>query len=233
MRPMPRASPTSGLQAIYPPGSTGIVSMDVVEINKPGGDTDETARPASTGGPPIALNIDLTGREIGDSIHINDIALPNGVRPTIDRNFVVANIAVPSGLRASDDAAATNTMATVKSTVITTDVIARRNSLGSDGDGLPVDSPSFRPSRSLGKLSCGPVILGHHQSVRVKVPFVPDMGGGSSTVHPPITAEGSADTFRTFFHCPRNRRRARWMVRVTEQTVVRSWRTDERDSRRR
>ena len=37
----------------------------------------------------------------------DDIALPNGVRPTIDRNFVVATIAAPSGLRASDDAAAT------------------------------------------------------------------------------------------------------------------------------
>lgn len=56
---------------------------------------------------PDHITVDLTGREIGDSIHINDIALPNGVRPTIDRNFVVANIAAPSGLRASDDAAAT------------------------------------------------------------------------------------------------------------------------------
>ena len=56
---------------------------------------------------PDHITVDLTGREIGDSIHINDIALPKGVRPTIDRNFVIANIAAPSGLRASEDAAST------------------------------------------------------------------------------------------------------------------------------
>ena len=54
---------------------------------------------------PDHITVDLTGREIGDSIHINDIALPKGVRPTIDRNFVIANIAAPSGLRSEDDAA--------------------------------------------------------------------------------------------------------------------------------
>ena len=51
---------------------------------------------------PDHITVDLTGREIGDSIHINDIALPNGVRPTIDRNFVVANISAPSGLRSEE-----------------------------------------------------------------------------------------------------------------------------------
>ena len=53
---------------------------------------------------PDHITVDLTGREIGDSIHINDIALPKGVRPTIDRNFVIANIAAPSGLRSDDNA---------------------------------------------------------------------------------------------------------------------------------
>ena len=48
---------------------------------------------------PDHITVDLTGREIGDSIHINDIELPAGVKPTIDRNFVIANIAAPSGLR--------------------------------------------------------------------------------------------------------------------------------------
>jgi len=46
---------------------------------------------------PDHITVDLSGREIGDVIHINDIALPNGVRPTIARNFVVANISAPSG----------------------------------------------------------------------------------------------------------------------------------------
>lgn len=52
---------------------------------------------------PDHITVDLTGREIGDSIHINDVVLPNGVKPTIDRNFVIANIAAPSGLRSSDN----------------------------------------------------------------------------------------------------------------------------------
>lgn len=52
---------------------------------------------------PDHLTVDLTGRDIGDTIHISDIALPAGVRPTIDRNFVIANIAAPSGLRSEEN----------------------------------------------------------------------------------------------------------------------------------
>jgi large subunit ribosomal protein L25 len=52
---------------------------------------------------PDHITVDLTGREIGDSIHINDITLPAGVKPTIDRNFVIANIAAPSGLRSEEN----------------------------------------------------------------------------------------------------------------------------------
>ena len=52
---------------------------------------------------PDHVTVDLTGRVIGDVIHINDIPLPEGVKPTIARNFVVANISAPSGLRSSDN----------------------------------------------------------------------------------------------------------------------------------
>ena len=51
---------------------------------------------------PDHITVDLTGREIGDSIHINDITLPAGVKPTIDRNFVIANVTAPSGLVAEE-----------------------------------------------------------------------------------------------------------------------------------
>ncbi len=50
---------------------------------------------------PDHITVDLTGREIGDVIHIGDIELPKGATPTIKRNFVIANIAAPSGLRSS------------------------------------------------------------------------------------------------------------------------------------
>ena len=52
---------------------------------------------------PDHLTVDLTGRKIGDVIHISDIQLPAGAKPTIDRNFVIANIAAPSGLGAADE----------------------------------------------------------------------------------------------------------------------------------
>jgi len=48
---------------------------------------------------PEQLVADLDGTEIGDSIHISQIALPDGVVPTItDRDFTVATIAAPSRL---------------------------------------------------------------------------------------------------------------------------------------
>jgi len=56
---------------------------------------------------PEMIVVDLTGREIGDSIHISEIALPAGVRPTItDRDFTIATIAAPSVLAAEEEAGA-------------------------------------------------------------------------------------------------------------------------------
>ncbi|HEY0213022.1 MAG TPA: 50S ribosomal protein L25/general stress protein Ctc [Paenirhodobacter sp.] len=53
---------------------------------------------------PDHITVDLTGKQIGDVIHIGDVVLPAGAKPTIDRNFVIANIAAPSGLVSSADA---------------------------------------------------------------------------------------------------------------------------------
>ncbi|MDP4034324.1 MAG: 50S ribosomal protein L25/general stress protein Ctc [Pseudorhodobacter sp.] len=52
---------------------------------------------------PDHVTVDLTGKQIGDVIHIHDVALPEGATPTIDRNFVIANISAPSGLRSTDN----------------------------------------------------------------------------------------------------------------------------------
>jgi large subunit ribosomal protein L25 len=42
---------------------------------------------------PDHFEVDLTGLEIGDSVHISAITLPKGVRPTItERDFTVATI---------------------------------------------------------------------------------------------------------------------------------------------
>ncbi|WP_292288713.1 50S ribosomal protein L25/general stress protein Ctc [Marivita sp.] len=52
---------------------------------------------------PEKLVVDLAGLEIGDTVTISAIDLPKGTKPTIDRDFVIANISAPSGLRAADD----------------------------------------------------------------------------------------------------------------------------------
>lgn len=46
---------------------------------------------------PERLEVDLAGLDIGDGVHISDIALPEGVTPVIrDRDFTVATIAAPT-----------------------------------------------------------------------------------------------------------------------------------------
>ncbi len=51
---------------------------------------------------PDHITVDLTGKQIGDVIHVNDIELPAGAVPTVSRNFAVANIAAPTGLAAAE-----------------------------------------------------------------------------------------------------------------------------------
>ncbi|MBC7153992.1 MAG: 50S ribosomal protein L25/general stress protein Ctc [Rhodobacteraceae bacterium] len=52
---------------------------------------------------PDHITVDLAGKVIGDVIHISDVPLPEGAKQTIDRDFVIANIAAPSGLRSADN----------------------------------------------------------------------------------------------------------------------------------
>lgn len=61
---------------------------------------------------PEAFEIDLTGLEIGDSIHISAVTLPKGVTPTItDRDFTIATIAAPAVLTAAEDEGIDETVA--------------------------------------------------------------------------------------------------------------------------
>ena len=51
---------------------------------------------------PSEIVVDLTGKTFGDVIHINDVTLPEGCKPTIERNFVIANITAPTGILADE-----------------------------------------------------------------------------------------------------------------------------------
>ena len=74
-------------------GTLTVVRADV-ELNVLAGDI------------PDHVTVDLTGKQIGDVIHINDAILPEGSQPTIERNFVIANVAAPAGfVEATEEAA--------------------------------------------------------------------------------------------------------------------------------
>jgi large subunit ribosomal protein L25 len=56
---------------------------------------------------PEEIQIDVTGLDVGDSIHISHVTLPAGSASAItDRDFTIATVVAPSALRRSDAAAA-------------------------------------------------------------------------------------------------------------------------------
>jgi large subunit ribosomal protein L25 len=63
---------------------------------------------------PHQIRVDLTGLDIGDSVHISKVALPEGVRPTIARDFTVATVAAPTTMTAEVEAAAPTAAAEVE-----------------------------------------------------------------------------------------------------------------------
>lgn len=52
---------------------------------------------------PDHITASVAGLEIGDTVTISMIDLPAGATPTIDRDFVIANIQAPSGLASQAD----------------------------------------------------------------------------------------------------------------------------------
>ncbi|KPA20201.1 50S ribosomal protein L25 [Shimia sp. SK013] len=75
----------------------GIKKGGVLTVVRPEVELNVTA-----GDIPERLVVDLTGKDIGDTITISQIDLPAGAKPTIDRDFVIANLSAPSSLRSSD-----------------------------------------------------------------------------------------------------------------------------------
>lgn len=76
----------------------GIKRGGVLTIVRP-----EVELRVTAGDIPEKITVDLSALNVGDIVHISDVAMPEGCRPTIDRDFVIANISAPSGLRSSDN----------------------------------------------------------------------------------------------------------------------------------
>ncbi|MCP5396843.1 MAG: 50S ribosomal protein L25/general stress protein Ctc [Sphingomonadaceae bacterium] len=56
---------------------------------------------------PSEIEIDVTGKDVGDSIHISEVTLPAGAESAItDRDFTIATVVAPSALKRAEGAAA-------------------------------------------------------------------------------------------------------------------------------
>ena len=52
---------------------------------------------------PSQIEIDVTGLEVGDSIHISSVNLPEGsLSAIVDRDFTIATLVAPSALKRSE-----------------------------------------------------------------------------------------------------------------------------------
>ena len=75
----------------------GIKKGGVLTVVRP-----EVELVVTAGDIPEKITVDLSGLNVGDIVHISDVTLPEGAKPTIDRDFVICNISAPSGLRSSE-----------------------------------------------------------------------------------------------------------------------------------
>ncbi|OBV12654.1 50S ribosomal protein L25/general stress protein Ctc [Erythrobacter dokdonensis] len=65
---------------------------------------------------PDEIQIDVTGKDVGDAIHISEVTLPKGVVSAItDRDFTIATLVAPSALKKSEGAAAAEATEEAKS----------------------------------------------------------------------------------------------------------------------
>jgi large subunit ribosomal protein L25 len=76
----------------------GIKKGGVLTVVRP-----EVELVVTAGDIPEKIVVDLAGKQIGDTLTISQVDLPPGAKPTIDRDFVIANITAPSGLAAAAD----------------------------------------------------------------------------------------------------------------------------------
>ncbi len=84
-----------------------IVGEEVAPGIKKGG-TITTVRPevelvVTAGDIPEKITLDISEGQIGDVFNISAVTLPEGTKPVIDRDFVIANITAPAGIGAAAD----------------------------------------------------------------------------------------------------------------------------------
>ena len=76
----------------------GITQGGVLTMVRP-----EVELVVTAGDIPEKVVVSVAGMEIGDTATISMVEMPAGAKPTIDRDFVIANIQAPSGLASAAD----------------------------------------------------------------------------------------------------------------------------------
>ena len=76
----------------------GIRKGGMLSVTRP-----EVELVVTAGDIPEKIVASVAGLEIGDTIHISSVDLPSGAKTSIDRDFVIANIAAPAGLASADE----------------------------------------------------------------------------------------------------------------------------------
>ena len=80
--------------------SPGIKRGGVLTVVRP-----EIELVVTAGDIPEKIEVDVSGMAIGDTLTISQVTLPEGAKPTIDRDFVICNVSAPSGLVSADNEA--------------------------------------------------------------------------------------------------------------------------------
>lgn len=87
-----------GVEVVGEDDSPGIRAGGVLTLLRP-----EVELVVTAGDIPESITIDISAMEIGDTITIEDVDLPAGAKPTIDRDFVIANLSAPAALLSDDE----------------------------------------------------------------------------------------------------------------------------------
>lgn len=64
---------------------------------------NEVELEVTAGDIPEKITVDLAGKDVGDTFTISQVTLPEGAKPTIDRDFVIGNLSAPSSLKSAGD----------------------------------------------------------------------------------------------------------------------------------
>ncbi|HSI40611.1 MAG TPA: 50S ribosomal protein L25/general stress protein Ctc [Xanthobacteraceae bacterium] len=107
------------------------INQDAAPGIKAGGTLNIVSHTVSLNAPadaiPESIEVDLTGREIGDSIHLSEVVLPAGVTSAVSGDDTIATLVPPSGQKDAEEDAAAAAAAAAANAPATAKPAAKKN----------------------------------------------------------------------------------------------------------